>query len=659
MTAKIRPVYSFVIALSTLVTTACQPPETPHSEPPLKNVQMPYGEREKPEKKPIPAPQNDGSLPAQILAILDNGDGVPLELKESCAQEICGHPSQAETPSNLLALPLDSDPEALRIYESQFHPLFAQQIASEINQRRKVLSTFETAAPRLKNVKPSKHETALMNVMWTMAHFSKVKQSLKTETSQGKSKYEWNDAKLKEELSGFSASDIKHFKVMYLDIAQSSELRLASLVSALPLKNVLEIVFPNQPVEESSKLLAANLQRSIQELKNAFPSLPFPELPSIEALAAGEDLGPDLVQNLSMAITYNYLHRVVIHEPGVFVARAIPVAATLQSFTTEGRLGSLQGELANTTALQEASIEALDTCRANIIRSYRTAPSEADIEHLKQLIQTTKALTLGNLEKMSISAEKKKEIEKAIDNLGFKFPLTQKQMLATYERMARYKLNVSMADLAAYDKYTDNDLFLSLYSDLIEKGDVLTDSLKKLCSEYAPSDLTDHVITAFGQVGVSWQTARFPKLGAGIIAHELGHVISAILKNKATAADAYTAIKSCTVARRGTNTKIDTSEEDFADWIAAKAMGSAKAQGITFDNIGCILMGNSGSRWGTSTGLSLKYPDAINERLNDPHSTAFYRLVQAQNSSLIGMPRTCQAIMDNYAPEMNRRCEAP
>ena len=657
MTPKFRPVYFFVSLAIGVSGLACQPDRKADPEPAPATKNLPYGEKD---EKDDPFPNQNGDQSPETLAEFDKVDGAPIGLKISCAAQICGDPAKAETPGNLLRAPLETLPNETRVFDDRFRPLIDRHIAVKVESHKLGVDVMEKARERLAKVKLSAEETALINVIWTIANYNKAMRALKQAPGADK-KWILDDAALQKEMPGYSAAELEHFKVYFFDLFQAQEIGLSAMIDQLPLKIALKEFYKDLSFEEARKTLVSQLRESIGVLKRTFPGLIFPELPSLDVLEQGKDLGPDLVDNLSTAVFYRYIHRVVATKSEVFSARAIPVAESVEIFFTGGKFASLRADALDAAGIENARQSALKSCRWNIAKSSATAPSPDDIVKANSMIEVARAASVSALDEMKLEQGIHGKVMTAIGSLEFGFPLTRDEMLAGFERELKYKINETERDLAALPSLSDNALFMNLYSTLVSTLKPLKTVILASCKQYGPSQLTDHAITAYGRIGVSWQTVRFPKHGIGIVAHEFGHVISSALKDKKNGNEppvSYQSLKHCTTIRHGSDTEIDTSEEDFADWVSARAMHYARAQSVAFENVGCILAGNNAERWGTRTGLSLRYSSEFNKFYRDPHSPNFYRLLQVQLNSGAAMPKECSEVIDLHMPSAKVRCEA-
>ncbi|HRO67808.1 MAG TPA: hypothetical protein PL182_09620, partial [Pseudobdellovibrionaceae bacterium] len=157
-----------------------------------------------------------------------------------------------------------------------------------------------------------------------------------------------------------------------------------------------------------------------------------------------------------------------------------------------------------------------------------------------------------------------------------------------------------------------------------------------------------------GNVSVSWFTLNYPTVGTGVVAHEIGHVVSRILRSQRktpVSGDAFTESLNC-VANRNPNQKFpvrlfgfqDTtwSEEDWADYFAALViteMEKTNALSFRTKNLGCSLVMDLGDFYSTKQG--------IEPAKNDSHSSGLLRLLMTAVDKKEMTPQ-CQKLVDRF-----------
>ena len=167
--------------------------------------------------------------------------------------------------------------------------------------------------------------------------------------------------------------------------------------------------------------------------------------------------------------------------------------------------------------------------------------------------------------------------------------------------------------------------------------------LNQYCDYIKPPQLVDKALSKSGEIIVSWQSAIWQQYGSGILAHELGHVVSAAVNAK----DDLKETRQCQSNQHqvfyasGASLMETNSEEDWADTFSISVQKNLRASGWPYTaNFGCLLVG-----------VDIKKNDFADEALDlttdstESHSSGMYRLIQQQ----IGtgkLPQSCLNLSD-------------
>ncbi len=145
-------------------------------------------------------------------------------------------------------------------------------------------------------------------------------------------------------------------------------------------------------------------------------------------------------------------------------------------------------------------------------------------------------------------------------------------------------------------------------------------------------------------IKISWFSVKYPAYGAGIVAHELGHVVS---QNSSQ----YDHQKQC-LANKQSNQYM---EEDIADFIAAKVSVRLQNQ-MKQGNFGCILASTEETS-DSSNAFNQRQQFSLSPDPNDVHSSGLYRALQIAMNRKENIPVTCKALADHQAPKTLISCE--
>ena len=178
----------------------------------------------------------------------------------------------------------------------------------------------------------------------------------------------------------------------------------------------------------------------------------------------------------------------------------------------------------------------------------------------------------------------------------------------------------------------------------------LFEDTKNICDSFQVQPLSDHIYTSSGNAYLSWATARYPKFGIGIMAHELGHHVAEVLRSMSQKELSPENIglkfslpekKNIWEKRQCVGTFHDHEklsrdqekhyvEEDWADVFAAHLMNYSKIQLPEASNFACSLIEEKDDQ----------YVLYLENNPEDTHSTGFFRAVLVDKILNGGKERT-------------------
>ncbi|RYZ70175.1 MAG: hypothetical protein EOP05_13670 [Proteobacteria bacterium] len=244
------------------------------------------------------------------------------------------------------------------------------------------------------------------------------------------------------------------------------------------------------------------------------------------------------------------------------------------------------------------------------------------------------------------------EVKKKVSETRFSLPAKADVRMGLLVAGTKEEITGSKENLAIMKSGNVSELALMM-SALVFNGSEASDPVARLCINHDPTVSSDYSKSGYGQIQLSWRTLLQTKTGYGVIAHEFGHEISAQLaKNgQAKAGLKYFETVACLTERKGSQ-EVPTSEEDFADIIAVKAIANLKAVQVEANNFACVLMDRDDSRWGTDSGLALNWPAGK----GNSHSTSFYRAIQYEVDAGHKLPASCETVVSQGKPSMAKTC---
>jgi hypothetical protein len=177
------------------------------------------------------------------------------------------------------------------------------------------------------------------------------------------------------------------------------------------------------------------------------------------------------------------------------------------------------------------------------------------------------------------------------------------------------------------------------------------------------ASISDYSLTATGKISLSWFSAAYLDVGMGILAHEMGHVVSSHLrglKDASKQAAGFMKTLNCVANRNPFITSATSlqphdntfwSEEDWADFFSSRVLNELEKKKSLWmkysKNVGCALINDSGFSENANYGGNSLRPD-----LYDFHSSGFLRLLMVATDRRRVTPQ-CQPLL-RYASTHQR-----
>jgi hypothetical protein len=593
-----------------------------------------------------------GELSAEQLALLDSADGIPFSIKDECSRQICGEPNQTADPSDIIYGSIKNSKEAEQLLE-EVHSELNQIFDLKIEFEQKKMARIQSKLASFQGLKLSQKYKIMYNLMWTTSFLGQESNYLQGSHPRD---FSIDDRQFLKATPAFSSSDRDNMKEFLLDLLNSTEFANRVFISDVGLKDYLKIEYPEMSMGRAQIVFANKVIESIVSVQNLFPEINLKVPEELRQLQSGAHPTPEIIRESSQAIMISYYARMLAQESSLYAKREINIKDILNSVqahqTLENSVKSLNN-LSNVTAARE---KGFGDCRQALTRTLLAAPSLEEIAAAKEMIPLIKAAVLKTTEKMPSTNLIQKALSNRLHEMHFNFPADRAEMRSSIKAAIQRDLNVNRAALTNLPRLTDESLLLGLsISDLHPDFDYGT-AVSKNCEIYSPQTMSDKSIDQTSAISLSWQSVRFPNIGAGVLAHELGHVVSHVFSTLSEQQQArYRSIRSCENARHQAEEMTipdQFNEEDFADTIAARTISEIENQSLKTGNFGCALLGKSKDRWGTQLGLSMKLP----LQSKDSHSAGLYRTLQIQINMGRPLPTACQSIIETYQPNAQKQC---
>ncbi len=210
-----------------------------------------------------------------------------------------------------------------------------------------------------------------------------------------------------------------------------------------------------------------------------------------------------------------------------------------------------------------------------------------------------------------------------------------------------------------------NETFLSSFAvltlqDLASEENMFS-SLRTVCEKMAPSFFEDSADPNVNMVRVGWQSVVFPEVGMGVIAHELGHILSYKYSRDINLQPLFRDTRMCSAKKHadlaGSSdvTKYEGfAEEDWADSFAATTLKVLEKSSPQSQNYACALLSVNQDK--------MKLQDlnlvSTNSQIMDTHSQSLLRALLFQTNMGRPLPQSCLgALTESEKSVVLKTCE--
>jgi hypothetical protein len=337
-----------------------------------------------------------------------------------------------------------------------------------------------------------------------------------------------------------------------------------------------------------------------------------------------------------------------VREPALRLNFSIPEAAEIAGWRR--RRGALQGVLSDHRRLAAAAADASAKCRKLSVQALAAVPSDlrkrqtlALIEKLKSAAKAASSEYFDNADLASARA--------AIDRATFDLPPSMPEVrnkLRTgmaaklSQRIAQNELEKAAA--AGGANWISYVTFSLLRRENNEDGRFL-EGARIACDVIGVNGFRDRAYSDSGALLVGWQTAMFPEVGAGIIAHEFGHLVSGATHSDGHSVG-YLSARACSAEMHAAIdpaefqiTKTRYAEEDWADAFASTTLRALRADWPYFINYSCESLPLHSEK---SEYLDPRFESTI---AFDAHSASLLRALQAQIGLGWPIPESCKTAL--------------
>lgn len=284
----------------------------------------------------------------------------------------------------------------------------------------------------------------------------------------------------------------------------------------------------------------------------------------------------------------------------------------------------------NKQDLSQTFQKAKDACLVSLSKSLSNTPTELENQKAKALLHKIQTQSQKIIEEKS-----KKSLEQPL-NIQISLPADQNESLASWDLLFDLATKSYLAkgeELKAIDTNKNENLIRFLIAAQVKysSNKEFFESVTKVCEQTQPAFLNDAAMFTANLFQASWVTVKNLDYGMGIMAHEIGHIISRKWS------DLFSSEKSCLsqIYRNELRT-----EEDFADLFASHVLNQFQKEDPSLKKNNMICGFPSIGK------LNFKYLDTA-PTAGDVHSSDFFRLL-AVNSATGLMTPACQQHIEKF-----------
>lgn len=315
--------------------------------------------------------------------------------------------------------------------------------------------------------------------------------------------------------------------------------------------------------------------------------------------------------------------------------------------------------------LQIEKSKVIGLCQRSIAQYFSAIPSELKIKKANEWMQKVKVAS-KKVAARYVDRLNLEEVNKGIDKLS----LMKSNFVKDHEQVLKERftkvLSEALTQVKMLEKANEkNDFWMALSEEIVGDEDIsdsrsMLSDLNEFCDSLKPDILSDMAYSGIKEFRAGWQSVMFPEIGIGIMAHEIGHIISYYV-SKNSNQNLYSRTKECSKQRHEKLLALEQDyagllhqygEEDWADDFAAAVINELKSDLSFVENYTCALLEIDKK---TQTYKHLRLID-----LNgvDNHSTSFLRAIRTQVQIGLPLPTSCLSAMGHHVSQIvTKKCE--
>jgi hypothetical protein len=302
----------------------------------------------------------------------------------------------------------------------------------------------------------------------------------------------------------------------------------------------------------------------------------------------------------------------------------------------------------------------LNHCREAITKSLAATPSALRQRKANELLQKVKASALA-VAPQYFSGKSLGMVEQSIQTVKFMLPKNAQEVKDKNQSILNEELRLSggtqlLIDKAQYDLSAQQSLGLFAVTGDPTETEKLFQSVQYVCDKITPQNFDDSAFQRLGTIRTSWQSNMFPEIGVGVLAHELGHIISYVVKDETVGNENFKETRTCAASVHAQLVKSSDikafaqfEEEDWADSFALSTVNYLQKSWPYVENFECSLIeqfeDEDKDKDREITNRPYKGLQLFDERNADTHSSSFLRALQAQVGLGKPLPASCMKVL--------------
>lgn len=301
------------------------------------------------------------------------------------------------------------------------------------------------------------------------------------------------------------------------------------------------------------------------------------------------------------------------------------------------------------------------SCKEAIVQTLAAAPSEFRLKRAQLLLDGVKVAAKSATQEY-LQGPALTKARAAIDKVRFETPKTYDQarlaVIADLEGLMASQKNISSALTDAEAEKGRSIITNQILLLLVDPKITFSLMVKNTCDSLRPPLFEDHAREEGEDliIRLGWQSASFHQIGAGIMAHEIGHIVSSTANILESSDQDYWKTRQCSTDihqkllenHQGEHKAQQYQEEDWADAFAVTTLKILNKTWPYVQNYACALTGIQDGKY-VNNGL-------INASATDTHSTGLYRAVQVHTGLGKTLPESCTAYLGDQARVTSKTC---